>query len=133
MKKREITTACRTCSSSWTSAISRSIFSRRLRPWASTKRNSVNGSNERLRQFVGYLRRFQDAVDYNRFKELGFPIGSGEVESTHRSVPQKRLNLPEPCWHPDSINPMLALLVARANEWWDDYWAQRTTATTMAA
>ena len=43
--------------------------------------------NDRLRQFVGYLSRFQDAVDYNRFKELGYRIGSGEVESAHRSVP----------------------------------------------
>jgi len=39
--------------------------------------------NDRLRRFIGYLNRFEDAVDYNRFKELGYPIGSGEVESAH--------------------------------------------------
>jgi hypothetical protein len=89
--------------------------------------------NDRLRQFIGYLTRFQDAVDYDRFKELGYPIGSGEVESAHRSIPQKRLKLPGACWHPDSINPMLALRVARANEWWNDYWTHRTTPTKMAA
>lgn len=90
-------------------------------------------TNDRLRQFIGYLARFQDAVDYDRFKELGYPIGSGEVESAHRSIPQKRLKLPGACWHPDSINPMLALRVVRANEWWNDYWAHRTAALTMAA
>lgn len=89
--------------------------------------------NERLRQFIGYLTRFQDAVDYNRFKDLGYPIGSGEVESAHRSVPQKRLKLPGACWNPDSINPMLALRVVRANEWWNDYWEQRTATQKMAA
>jgi hypothetical protein len=89
--------------------------------------------NDRLRQFIGYLRRFQDAVDYDRFKELGYPIGSGEVESAHRSIPQKRLKLPGACWHPDSINPILALRVVRANGWWNDYWAHRTAATSMAA
>jgi hypothetical protein len=97
------------------------------------KIQNTNEPNDRLRQFVGYLTRFQDAVDYNRFKELGYPIGSGEVESAHRSVPQKRLKLPGACWHPDSINPMLALRVVRANEWWDDYWAQRTAVISMAA
>jgi hypothetical protein len=89
--------------------------------------------NDRLRQFIGYLKRFQDAVDYDRFKGLGYPIGSGEVESAHRSIPQKRLKLPGACWHPDSLNPMLALRVVRANGWWDDYWAHRTDATKMAA
>jgi hypothetical protein len=52
------------------------------------KIQSTTEPNNRLRQFVGYLSRFQDAVDYNRFKELGYPIGSGEVESAHRSVPK---------------------------------------------
>jgi hypothetical protein len=89
--------------------------------------------NDRLRQFIGYLKRFQDAVDYDRFKELGYPVGSGEVESAHRSIPQQRFKLPGACWHPDSINPMLALRVIRANGWWDDYWAQRSAATKMAA
>jgi hypothetical protein len=89
--------------------------------------------NDRLRQFIGYLIRFQDAVNYDRYRELGYPIGSGEVESAHRSIPQKRLKLPGACWHPDSINPMLALRVVRANEWWNDYWVHRSAATTMAA
>ncbi len=88
--------------------------------------------NDRLRQFVGYLTRFQDAVDYDRFKELGYPVGSGEVESAHKSVPQKRLKLPGACWHPDSINPMLALRVIRANGWWDDYWSHRISAKQVA-
>jgi hypothetical protein len=89
--------------------------------------------NDRLRRFIAYLRRFEDAVDYEHFKELGYPIGSGEVESAHRSVPQKRLKLPGACWHPDSINPMLALRFIRANDWWNDYWAHRIAATKKAA
>jgi hypothetical protein len=88
---------------------------------------------DRLRRFNAYLRRFEDAVDYDHFKELGYPIGSGEVESAHRSVPQRRLKLPGACWHPDSINPLLALRVLRANDWWNDYCAQRTSTTDKAA
>ncbi len=89
--------------------------------------------NDRLRRFLAYLRRFEDAVDYDRFKERGYPIGSGEVESAHRSIPQKRLKLAGACWHPDSINPLLALKVIRANDWWHDYWKQRISTKAKAA
>ena len=76
----------------------------------------------RLTQLHGYLTRFADAVDYESFQSYGYPIGSGEVESSHRSVPQKRLKLPGACWHPDSLAPMVALRILRANGWWDEFW-----------
>jgi hypothetical protein len=78
--------------------------------------------HDRVRQLIGYLTRFAQAVDYQRFTEQGYPIGSGEVESAHKAIPQKRLKLPGACWHPESINPMVALRILRANEWWDDFW-----------
>jgi hypothetical protein len=80
---------------------------------------------DRLRQLIQYIERFQDAVHYEEFKRKGFPIGSGEVESAHRYLPQKRLKLPGACWHPDNVNPMLALRVIKANKWWDDFWEKR--------
>lgn len=82
--------------------------------------------NNRLKRLIGYIGRFFDAINYNDFKSKGYPIGSGEVESAHKYVPQKRMKLPGACWHPDTINPMLALRVLRANCWWDDYWNERT-------
>jgi hypothetical protein len=129
-------------------ALGFSVEERQL--WVHSKLDSISGGhvqsvmeeleaqntmepNDRLRRFIAYLRRFEDAVDYDHFKELGYPIGSGEVESAHRSVPQKRLKLPGACWHPDSINPLLALRVVGANDWWHDYWAQRTSTTDKAA
>jgi hypothetical protein len=77
--------------------------------------------------FLGYLNRFGDAVHYNAFRRAGFPVGSGEIESAHKSLPQQRLKLPGACWHPDSLNPMMALRVVRANGWWNDFWEDRTT------
>lgn len=82
--------------------------------------------NERLRRLIGYINRFYDALNYDEFKAKGYPVGSGEVESAHRSVPQKRLKLPGASWHPDSINPMLALRILRADDWWEDFWKERT-------
>lgn len=80
----------------------------------------------RLKRLIGYLTRFYNALDYDEFKKKGYPIGSGEIESAHKSVPQKRLKLPGASWHPDSVNPMLALRVLRADDWWEDFWIERT-------
>jgi hypothetical protein len=82
--------------------------------------------NKRLKRLIGYIKRFYDALDYDKFKSKGCPIGSGEIESAHKSIPQKRLKIPGASWHPDSINPMLALRILRADDWWDDFWNQRT-------
>jgi hypothetical protein len=81
--------------------------------------------NPRLNRLCGYLQRFSDAINYADFKARGYPIGSGEIESAHKSIPQKRLKLPGACWHPDSINPMLALRILRANRWWENFWNTR--------
>lgn len=80
----------------------------------------------KIETLTGYLERFGDAVCYDAFRRAGWPVGSGEVESAHKSVPQQRLKLPGACWHPDSLNPMMALRVVRANGWWDDFWDDRT-------
>jgi hypothetical protein len=86
---------------------------------------NIASPHPRIAQLLGYLTRFADAVDYESFQSYGYPIGSGEVESAHKSVPQKRLKIPGACWHPDSVNPMVALRVLRANGWWEDFWMER--------
>jgi len=87
--------------------------------------NDLNPS-DRLKRLLGYLNRFEDSINYGNFREKGYPIGSGEIESAHKSVPQKRLKIPGATWHPDSIDPMLALRILRADDWWEDFWCQRT-------
>lgn len=87
--------------------------------------DNATAPHPRIAQFLGYLTRFADAVDYESFHNYGYPIGSGEVESAHRFVPQKRLKVPGACWHPESVNPMVALRVLRANGWWDAFWKKR--------
>lgn len=89
----------------------------RLRHWQG------NGQ-QRVLNLTKYLERFRDALHYEKYQSLGLPIGSGEIESAHRYIPQKRLKIPGATWHPDTINPMLALRVIRANDWWNDFWHQ---------
>lgn len=81
--------------------------------------------NERLRQLIDHVTRFEDGVDYGAYHERGWPLGSGEVESAHRYVPQERLKIAGACWNPHNVNPMLALRVVRANGWWDEFWQWR--------
>ena len=58
--------------------------------------------------FAKYLERFRQCLHYDQYRYLGLPIGSGEIESSHRYIPQKRLKIPGATWHPRTINPMLA-------------------------
>jgi len=51
---------------------------------------------------------------------------------TLKSIPQKRLKIPGAGWKEESINPMLSLRIVRADDWWEDFWYQRTQAL-MAA
>jgi len=81
--------------------------------------------NKRRTRLIAYIKRFYDSLDYKRFKLKGYPIGSGEIESAHKSVPQKRLKIPGASWLADSINPMFSLRILRANGWWDEFWNNR--------
>ncbi len=82
----------------------------------------VEEGSDRARQLVGFLRRFSDSLDYAGFSDRDWPLGSGEIESAHRSIPQQRLKLPGAWWRPDNVEPMLALRIVRANRWWGDFW-----------
>jgi hypothetical protein len=88
-----------------------------------TLRGFEGPGDERAHCLANYLDRFSDAVDYEKARASGYPTGSGEVESAHRYIPQKRLKIPGACWSPGTINPMLALRVMRENEWWEPFWA----------
>ena len=83
-------------------------------------------NEHRVEQLIAYLERFCDATHYEDFQFCGYPIGSGEIESAHKSVPQHRLKLPGACWHPRSLDPMMGLRLVRANNWWDEFWEDRT-------
>jgi len=44
---------------------------------------------ERGRRLAGYLSRYQNALGYIDAHNQGLPLGSGEIESAHRYIPQK--------------------------------------------
>jgi hypothetical protein len=110
----------------WVSDKLRLIDRGKVRRVISTLKRYRGKGQQRITNLDEYLERFSDAVHYEKFLAQGFPIGSGEVESAHRYIPQKRLKIPGATWHPDTVNPMLALRIIRANGWWEDFWTKQS-------
>ncbi len=86
--------------------------------------SEVPDSQASVRSCYRYLSRRQDQLDYPRALANDLPIGSGEIESAHRYIVQKRLKLPGSWWCASNAEHMLALRLNRANRQWDDYWNQ---------
>ena len=76
-----------------------------------------------VRRCHRYLVQRLHQLDYQGAIEQGLPIGSGEIESAHRYLVQKRLKLPGAWWQAANAEHMLALRVNRANGEWQEYWA----------
>jgi len=83
-------------------------------------------SDEQRRQPIQACERYlvnrQEYLDYESALKSRLPIGSGEVESGHRSVIQARLKLSGAWWKIENAEKMLALRVVRANGEWQPYW-----------
>jgi len=84
--------------------------------------DKVQGDKEVVRKCHQYLSKRINYLDYKGALEKGLPIGSGEIESAHRYVIQKRLKLSGAWWTVENIKQMLALRVLRANGEWNNYW-----------
>jgi hypothetical protein len=75
-----------------------------------------------------YMKNHRQYLNYRGALEKGLPIGSGEVESGHRVVVQKRLKISGAWWNPKQAEKMLALQECRANGEWEAYWKKQSQA-----
>lgn len=75
-----------------------------------------------VRACYRYINNRPQQLDYKAAIDKGLPIGSGEIESAHRYVIQKRLKIAGAWWLESNAENMLALRVNRANNQWHDYW-----------
>jgi hypothetical protein len=78
-----------------------------------------------VRRCLRYLENRRAQLGYQAALQAGLPIGSGEIESGHRSVMQERLKLSGAWWAEENARKMLALRVTRANGEWHAYWQQQ--------
>lgn len=77
-----------------------------------------------LDRAIHYLERRLEMIDYPHFQRLGYPIGSGSVESSHKFVVHQRLKGAGMRWAEAHLDPMLALRNLLCNERWDETWPQ---------
>lgn len=71
---------------------------------------------------LNYFRKRVALMQYPTYRQLGWPIGSGMVESANKVVVQARLKGAGMRWGPTHVNPMLTLRTAVCSERWDEGW-----------
>jgi len=72
-----------------------------------------------------YVCSRREQMRYPAFRQAGWPIGSGMVESGNKVVMQARLKGAGMRWEPGNVNPMLALRMALCNQRWQENWQQQ--------
>lgn len=81
-----------------------------------------NGSPlpEAVRQAVGYIFHNRRRMDYAAFRQAGYPIGSGTIESACKTVVQARMKQSGMRWSRTGAQSMLALRSLLLSQRWDE-------------
>lgn len=75
---------------------------------------------EEVKKIVNYYTTNQTRMDYAAYQKLGCGfIGSGAIESAHRTVVQKRMKLSGQRWAMEGAQNMLNLRVTEMNNQWE--------------
>ncbi len=61
-------------------------------------------------------------MKYDEYLKKGYPIGSGVIEGTCRSLVNDRMELSGMHWSESGAEAMLELRSIRMNGFWNDYW-----------
>ena len=77
-----------------------------------------------VRSCYRYITNRPEQFKYMEAIANELPIGSGEVESSHRYIVQKRLKLAGAWWKVSNAQHMLSLRIMRFNGRWDAYWTK---------
>ena len=80
--------------------------------------------NEVLATNLAYLEKREEQMQYPRFAQEGWPIGSGVVELANKIVVQARLKGAGMHWSRSAVNPMLTLRNVVCNDRWREAWPQ---------
>jgi len=77
-------------------------------------------NNEKAKQLINYYTTNKNRMDYPKYQKIGCGIiGSGAIESTHRTLVQKRMKQSGQRWSCDGAQNMLNLRVVRKNNDWN--------------
>ena len=85
-----------------------------------------------LSEDLAYLEKREAHMQYPRYQQQGWPIGSGMVESANKLVVEARLKGAGMHWERVHVNPMLVLRNAVCNQRWQEIWQTGVTQRHMA-
>jgi hypothetical protein len=78
--------------------------------------------NKLIQENLAYLEKRAAQMQYPRFQEQGWPIGSGCVESANKLVVEARLKGAGMHWQRENVDPMLALRNLVCSDRWSEDW-----------
>jgi hypothetical protein len=94
---------------------------------------TTEAARERLDQLVAYILRNLERMEYAQLRQRGFCIGSGAMESLHRSGSQDRLKRAGARWTASAAQAILNLRMVALSGRWQPFWDQPDLAARVAA
>jgi hypothetical protein len=79
---------------------------------------------EAVEESLGYFREHEGRMNYGELRAQGYFIGSGVIESACKHIVGERFKRAGMRWSQEHAPKILALRVARASGWWEDFWKQ---------
>jgi hypothetical protein len=87
---------------------------------------------DQVRALVSYIFHNRRRMDYVRYRQAGYPVGSGSVEAGCKVVVQERMKQAGMRWSRQGAQAMLALRSVLLSERWDEVWASLISAPKLA-
>lgn len=89
----------------------------------SAKKNGLGQSRiDAIERHLRYFETRKQYMKYNDYLEKGYPIGSGVIEGTCRSLVNDRMELSGMHWSMKGAESMLELRSIKLNNLWSEYW-----------
>jgi len=79
-------------------------------------------TQDEVQSEAGYFRNNARRMQYQEFREEGYPLGSGTVESGCKNLVSKRMKGPGMRWSRNGAQNMLALRAEYLSQRWDQAW-----------
>lgn len=86
---------------------------------------SSGKADDLKRKVLGYFERNRHRMAYDKYLERGLPIATGVIESTCKTLVNRRMEGSGMLWSMDGAEAMLKLRAVFLDELWDDFWAFR--------
>jgi len=84
---------------------------------------NVSGAAAKVKStLLAFLRANAHRLNYRRLRWCGFCIGSGAMESIHRTAVQRRIKLPGATWTAENSAAIFKLRMMKLAGRWEDFW-----------